>query len=218
MALQFEPSTTFSVVGCTNTGKSFWVYTLLKSKASLFREPPKHTLYCYSIYQDLFDRMEREFENFTLHQGLPSQSTLDDFCSQDSSQKIILFDDLMISLLASKEMAKLFTEGAHHRGLSIIFISQNLYQKGAVAKTVALNIHVLVLFKSMRSTGQISHLGREIFPNSPRALVDAYLECTSEKYGYLLLDLSPHTSNDDYRMRTHIFEHQAPTIVFVPRI
>jgi hypothetical protein len=43
------------------------------------KEPPKKIMYCYGVYQALFDDMERTLPQFTLHQGLPSQTVIDEF-------------------------------------------------------------------------------------------------------------------------------------------
>lgn len=174
-------------------------------------------MYCYGVHQTMFDRMEVEVPNFTLHERLPTKDTLDAFCSE-GHHKVILLDDLMMDVVSNVEMEKLFTQGAHHRNLTVIFLTQNMYAKGKNAKTIALNTHVLVLFKSMRSGGQISHLSRELYPSRGKVLVDAYNDDVSKAYGYLVIDLSPHAPCDQHRLRTHIFPDKWPLIVYVPRV
>lgn len=180
----------------------------------MFTEEPTHVLYCYSIHQKLFDRMEVEIPNFTLHQGLPSTATLDQFCDNGDTHKLIIADDMMSDIVASKEACKLITEGCHHRRVSSLIISHNLFTQGPCAKTIALNTHILVLFKAMRSAGQINHLGRQVFPHNPRAISESYTDCMKQRHGYLVVDLSPFTINDEYRLRTHIFPDEQPTIVY----
>ncbi len=217
MAVQFHPCTTFSIVGATNTGKSFFVYRLLKNKAEMFTEEPEKVLYCYSIFHDLLGRMEREIPQFQLHQGLPSKQELDDFCGEGKKHRLIVLDDLMTDITASKEMCKLVTEGCHHRHCSTITISHNIHERGRCAKTISLNTHVLVLFKSMRSVGQIDYLGRQIFPHAPHAISESYQDCVKRKYGYLVIDLSPHTSNEEYRLRTNVMPDEWPVIIYSVR-
>lgn len=216
MSLPLDSCTTISIIGATGTGKTSWVFKLLRHKDIMFKDPPTHIMYCYAIHQPMFDQMEASIPNFTLHEGLPSQATLEEFC--DGQHRLILLDDLMSDVVSNCEMGKLFTQGAHHRRITVIFISQNLYAKGKSAKTIALNTHVLVLFKSMRSTGQIAYMGRELFPGHQRVLLDAYLDATSKRYGYLLIDMSPHAEFEEYRMRTQIFPDEEPLIIYVPRV
>ena len=56
----------------------------------------------------------------------------------------------------------------------------------------------------MRNRSQIAHLGRELFPENPHKLLESYEDCMKTDYGYLCVDLNPHSENK-YRLRTHIF-------------
>jgi hypothetical protein len=124
----------------------------------------------------------------------------------------------MADVVSNSDLERLFTQGCHHRNLTTIFLGQNLYAKGKSAKTISLNTHILILFKSMRGGGQIAHLSREIYPGNPKALLDAYINATSMPYGYILVDLSPHTISDQYRLRTRVFPDEAPLVVYIPRV
>ena len=59
----------------------------------------------------------------------------------------------------------------------------------------------------MRNRSQIGYLGRELFPKNPNMLLESYEDCMKDSYGYLIVDLNPH-SDDKYRLRTHIFPGQ----------
>ena len=50
-------------------------------------------------------------------------------------------------------------------GISVMFLTQNLFQQGKCAHTIALNTHVLILMKNMRNASQIGHLARLLYPN-----------------------------------------------------
>ena len=116
------------------------------------RDPPSQILYCYGIYQPLFDDMERDIPNFTSRQGLPSVEELDEF-TMDRRHKLIVIDDLMHRVVQNKEMELLFTQGTHHRCVSVILITQNLYPGGKHARTIALNTWYMVLIEG-RFTGR----------------------------------------------------------------
>ncbi len=109
-------------------------------------------------------------------------------------------------------MELLFTQGCHHRRLSVIFITQNLYGQGKSARTIALNCWYLVLFKNIRGTSQIQTLGRQLFPGRSKALVESFGDATKESWGYLVVDLSPR-AKDEYRLRSKIYPDE-DTIIY----
>ena len=82
------------VAGPSNVGKTFWVRRLLEDK-HVFEHSPAGIMYCYSIYQPLFDEMEKSIDNITFHQGVPTESELKEFAGDDDRFKLVVLDDLM---------------------------------------------------------------------------------------------------------------------------
>jgi len=201
------------VSGATGSGKTRWVFRLLQHLHGMYTEnPPVEILYCYGIYQPLFDEMKRTLPHFTLHQGLPSPQELDEY-TRDGQHRLVILDDLMQQVIKNDQMELLFTQGCHHRRLSVIFITQNLMPQGKNSRNIALNTWYLVLLKNMRDTSQIAYLGRQIFPGKKNYLVEAYED--SMKYGYLMIELSPH-ADDQLRVRSRVFPGEDP-VIYLPR-
>ena len=124
--LPFEPCSSICISGQTGSGKTRWVYQLLTHIRDMYvKDPPTGILYCYGIYQPVFDEMERIVPNFTSKQGLPSSEEIDEFTA-DRCHKLIVIDDLMHKVTQDKEMELLFTQETHHRCVSVILITQNL--------------------------------------------------------------------------------------------
>ena len=69
---------------------------------------------------------------------------------------LLILDDLMQEVSNSKDLLDLFCQYSHHMGISVVYLTQNLFQQGRFSCTIALNTHVLVLLKSMRNASQIS--------------------------------------------------------------
>ncbi len=127
---------------------------------------------------------------------------------------MIILDDLMHSALKDPESELLFTQGCHHRRISVIFITQNLIPQGR-NRNIVLNTWFLVLMRNPRDAMQITHIGRQILPGKPKYIQEAYEDCMKDKYGYLMVDLSPHT-DEQYRVRTRIFPGEFP-VVYLPK-
>jgi hypothetical protein len=121
----------------------------------------------------------------------------------DGRRTLLIIDDLMAE--TDGRVTNIFTKGSHHKNASVVYISQNLYNKGKENRTINLNTHYLVLFKNPRDMMQISHLGRQMFPDRVKYFRDAFTDATSHRsYGYLLVDLKT-TTPDELRLRTDIF-------------
>ena len=212
--LPFHSCSSIVVSGTTGSGKTQCTYRLLENLKGMFHpDSPHNIMYCYGIWQPLFDEMESSIPNLTMHQGLPSQEDLDMF-TIDRQHNMIILDDLMQQVVQKPEMELLFTQGCHHRNLTVIFITQNLFQQGKSSCTIALNTWYYVLMKNMRDAFQMTTLGKQVFPGKANRLVEAYKDCMKEDYEYLVLDVSPH-AQDKYRMRSHIFPNEDP-VVYVP--
>jgi hypothetical protein len=189
------------------------VYELLKQLHLMYEEPPKKILYCYGIYQSLFDDMKRNLKHIRFQQGLPTVTDIDEFAN--GQHGLIILDDLMHNLISNKDIESLFTQGCHHRHFSVIFISQNLYGQGRSSRTIALNTWYLIIFKVIRDMGQLMTLGRQLYPGKSGVLVETYRDVMLTPYSYLVIDLTPH-AKDEYRLRTRVFPGVDP-IVYVPK-
>ena len=207
----FPECTSISVSGATCSGKTRWVFRLLRHKDDMFVRPPDKVLYCYGIYQPLFEDMERELPFITFHSGLPTEDELSKLSSEHRGNLVIL-DDLMERVTSSEVMEDLFVKGMHHQRLSILYLNQNLYCKGKHSRTINLNTHVLVLMKNPRDVSQLLCLIRQAFPGKGAFVMEAYKDATSKPYGYLILDFSP-SAEEEYRVRTNIFPEE-DTIVY----
>jgi len=68
------------------------------------------------------------------------------------------------------------------------------------ARAISLNAHAhyFVLFKNPWDANQFATLARQMYPNSSKFAVEAYVDATTVLYGYLLIDLTPdhHSMND----------------------
>ena len=203
----FPKNTSIAISGTTGSGKTMWVYKLLKQKDVMFEVSPTQVLYCYGIYQPVFQDMEREMSFINVHQGLPDIEMLIAL----NKNSLIILDDLARRIVESREMEELFTMGVHHRQLSVIYINQNMYCQGKYARTINLNTHFMILLKNPRDVSQVACLARQVFPHQSKAFIEAYQDCMKNSFGYLVIDLSPQ-GEDEYRLRTDIFKDDVTVI------
>jgi GTPase SAR1 family protein len=196
------------VVGASFSGKSTFTKRLIENR--MFEPFPERIVWCYGIYQPLYDEMLTLGVEFI--EGFPSElyETLD-----SSKSTLIVIDDLMDEVQDNKTLTKFFTKGCHHKNVTIIFILQNLFPQGKHCRTISLNTQYIVVFKNTRDKSQINCLGKQMFPGRSKYFQEAYLDATKARGGYLFLDLKPDTP-DDWRVRTNIFPTE-DTVVYASK-
>ena len=78
-----------------------------------------------------------------------------------SKRNLIIFDDLMTKAKCDQRIADLFTKGSHHRNISIVYLTQNVFPKGRACRDIALNMQYLVLFNNLIDRQQVATLGKK---------------------------------------------------------
>jgi len=90
--------------------------------------------------------------------------------------------------LSSGLVCDLFTKGTHHRNISIIPISQNIFHQSKHCSDISLNAKYLVLLKNVRDRSQFSPVKRreslptaaaEIDPKKPNFEIDDEVEVSN---------------------------------------
>ena len=199
----FEAGCTMMIAGPTGCGKTFFVKKLLTGKNN-FTQPVRNILYCYGVYQPLFNEMRRTIPNIEFHKGLPETSEIE-LLSSTKHFDIIVLDDLMERIVNSLSAQELFTKFCHHYNISTIYLSQNVFAQGKCSKTISLNTLILVLFPNHRDQSQIMILARQQSPRSPDLFLEAFEDATQMPYGYLVVDCTPKCP-EYLRWRSSIFK------------
>jgi len=193
------------ISGPTGSGKSVFVQRLIKHAKSIISPPPDRILYCYGVFQQIFNEME----GVEFNEGLPS------LCEFDGSRHtLVIIDDLMHE--TNDIVSKLFTRGSHHTNTSVVFITQNLFHADKVTRTITLNAQYMILFKNVRDKSQIAHLSRQMYPGNSKHMIESYSDATSEPYSYLFVDLKPNM-DENRRLKASIFPDDRDNYVYVPR-
>jgi hypothetical protein len=188
---------TVLVIGGTGCGKSVFTRSLIENHQQTFSHLPAQpkVLWCYGIYQDSF-AFPIKNTNSLFHEGLVDEDYI-----KTRRPDILVIDDMMNEKSDDIFVHNLFTKLSHHLNITVIFITQNLYQKGQVQ--MKRNAHYLVLMRSPSDKSQVMTLGRQLYPGSSHFFLEAYNDATSRKFGYLLIDVSPE-SEEETRLKTDI--------------
>ena len=158
MDARFKTPANFYISGQTQAGKSHFTRRMLRHLEELFYPVPTKIIYCYGEYQKKFDELP---SNVELMEGFP-ENLSDMVRGHDHS--LVVLDDLMSQCSNDQRVADLFTRGSHHRGISVLYLTQNLFPPGKLSRTISLNSHYFVIFRNPRDSLGISTLAKQMFP------------------------------------------------------
>ena len=140
MDVRFKTPANFYICGQTQCGKSYMVRQMLNHLEEMFYPFPTKIIYCYGEYQKEFDEFPL---NVQLLEGFPNDIGE---LTKGHDNSLIVLDDLMSQCSNDPCVADLFTRGSHHRGISVLYLTQNLFPPGKLSRTISLNSHYMLIF------------------------------------------------------------------------
>lgn len=201
MILPLKHTFSMIIAAPSRAGKTSFVMKLISEARTMITPPPEKIYFCYAEWQPLYETIP----DVTFHSGMIDIDTID-----TTLRNLIVIDDQAQE--TDQRMEQLFTRNSHHRNASVIFITQNLFQKNSHMRTMSLNASYLVLFRNPRDVNQIGVLARQMYAkDKSKFLIDAFQKATSKPYGYLFIDLRQETE-DLLRIRGGIFPDEYTVI------
>ena len=178
------------IAGPSGSGKTNLVEDLLHEK-TVFEQKPRKVVYAYDRWQPRFDRMKKR-DGIVFYKGIPDSAQLPKWFPKGG---VLVLDDLMEEGGQDKRGLDLFTKDSHHRNITVLFLTQDLFSPGKFSKTINRNAHYLVAFKNPRDKTGIRNVLLQMYPDKWRSILDVYNKVTSEPFGYLFIDVHP--ASDD---------------------
>lgn len=207
MSIQFKHPFTAIVAGPTSCGKTYFINKVLQHLQLLSDTTFERIIWYYDEWQPLYAAPSNTLIEYK--QGAPDTSEF-----TGTKPVLIIIDDLMRETGSS--VVDIFTKGSHHRNLSVFYITQNIFHQGKGQRDISLNANYIVFFKNPRDRAQIMHLARQLNPEEPKFICEAYRDATVKPHGYLMIDLKQDT-DDDYRFVSNILPEEYPTVAYIPK-
>ena len=161
--IKFKTPCKLTVVANSNSGKTYFVGRLLENAKGMFDTDFKNIYYHYgSAYQPIFDDMSKNISNLEFIFGLPSDEQIDAI-AKGKAHNCLVIDDLMLEVNNSPRMEKLWTVQSHHYNITVLYLTQNLFERGKAARTISLNTDIFCIFASLRDRFQIMHFTKQAF-------------------------------------------------------
>lgn len=162
----------------------------------------KNIYYCYSVWQQSYDRIR------TIEPQIKFIKGLDVVFNSIEPNSWLIIDDLAESIEQwSEEMIQLFTVRSHHEKISFTIVLHNLFHQSKCMRTLALNCTHYIVYKVVRDSSSLITLNKQIYPGQPKFLLSAYNQATSKPYGYIVIDLNQNTP-EELRVISNIFDRE----------
>ena len=150
--VRFKHPFTCIIAGSTGSGKSTFCVRFLQNLNSVCTEQrfKGGILWCFSERTSIptgeFDALNL---NIRYHESVPVG-----FKNTRGGPCLFILDDLLNDAYSSGLVCDLFTKGSHHRNISVILITQNIFHQSKHCRDISLNDKYLVLLKNVRDRNQ----------------------------------------------------------------
>ena len=172
-------------------GKTTFVKDILLHHNTRIQPQIQRIVWLYKRWQPMYTIIKSTvMPKVEFIQGIPQELDDDDYFGPRQNNLLIL-DDMMSTAGKDKRITDLFTEGSHHRSLSIISINQNLY--ATKDPTQRRNCQYMILYDNPVDKSMTFALARQMFPNNTDKFMKCFEKATKRPYGFLLLDLKSFT-------------------------
>lgn len=210
--MEWQHPYTCIIAGPTSCGKSVFVSKFLENIDVMVNVTFKEIIWCFGETQPLHEQIQKRIKiPIKFNEGLVDITDI--ALEKFPPPRLLIVDDLMRE--SNNKLVDIFSKHSHHRNMSIIFITQNIFHQGRGSRDMSLNSHYIVFFKNPREKNQALHFARQVYPENPKFIQEAYLDATSKPHSYLLFDMKQ-TTPDAFRFRAEIFPGESNT-VYVPK-
>ena len=204
-AFQFKHPSSILIAGPSGSGKTVFTTDLILNHRHLWPDTPPVVHYCHGVWQDSFKPLKQGGVHF--HEGIPESALLSKWFPKGG---LLVLDDLMEEGGKDKRVLDLFTKFSHHKGITVIYLTQDLFPPGKFAKTISRNAHYVVAFKNPRDQTGIRNLLCQSFPQNWREVQDVFNKVTDRPFGYIVLDFHNQTP-DSCRILSHVLDKEGYT-------
>ena len=169
----------------------------------------------YRSWQTLYNHLAQNHSVLFYENSLPAP--LEVILREQKAQRCLLvFDDALNSTRKTCDTDSLaidlFTRLKHHLNVSVIYLTQNLFEKANdVLRILNRNSDYLVIFKYPRDQTLIRYVVHQCQPDKQKAreIIKMYHYETSEPHSYVLFDYRQNTP-DPLRFKSSLFCERDP--------
>ena len=205
--------------GPSRSGKTTWVYNLLKHLPQFVKKVPDVIIFVFAQWQEKLDDLQAgKLVDFFIQGNDKIEEQLNKL-TQNNKSSLIIFDDQINSQTTTQYASHLFSVGARHSGKSCIWITQNLFdsgKNGTNVRSIRTNSDYIILFKCPGDCLSIQTLSKHI--TGGPLLYNIHQFVTSrDPYSYLMINITQ-ASNEKLKFTSHTFKKGGVMRVYTPQM
>ena len=205
--------------GPSRSGKTTYVYNLLKHLPQYVKKVPDVIIYVFAQWQEKLDDLQTgKLVDFFIQGNEQIEEKLNEL-TQNNKSSLIIFDDQINSQTTTEYAARLFSVDARHSGKSCIWITQNLFESGkngTNVRKIRTNADYIILFKCPGDCLSIQTLSKHI--TGGPLLYNIHQFVTSrDPYSYLMINITQ-ASNVKLKYTSHTFKKDGVMRVYIPQM
>lgn len=120
---------------------------------------------------------------------------------------LVILDDVFFQASNHPQVVKIFTQYRHHKNISDMMLTQNLFQQGKYSLAISLINNYMILFKKSERQDTDEYIGSANVPEKKAFFMEHIEDAVTEPYRYILVDLTP-PCLEPYRPTTGVLDRQ----------
>ena len=218
--LKFKHPARILICGPSNSGKTTLVRNILEQSENFFEYPLTRVVWYYATPQPGYDSLKQM--GVELKEGLPESIEIDfPRAAPDNQTQIIVLDDFMKQAAKDDHVLQLFTKWSHHKNLTAILITQNLYHQGRHSVDITRNVSVGGFIIELRNIQVIQRFLQSSYSKEQVREIMRWIRTNTygKPYSNFFIDFDMKTS-DQCRLRLNIIPtpERGFTKLFIPTL
>ena len=173
------------VAGPSSCGKTIFSCDTIQNWPLISRQAFHAIIYCWNKWQPKYEDMRQ----LVTHWVKDDESMISKIKSIARGQPVLIIFDDAIKSESLPEIANLFMIGGRHSNMSMMFLTQRMFDSDKSFMQISRNSDYFVVFKNPRDASEIGRLAQQLTPGK-RSLLGIYEEATRDPFSYLFIDLT----------------------------
>ena len=196
------------VAGPSSCGKTIFSCDTIQNWPLISRQAFHAIIYCWNKWQPKYEDMRQ----LVTHWVKDDESMISKIKSIARGQPVLIIFDDAINSKSLPEIANLFMIDGRHSNMSMMFLTQRMFDKDKSFMQISRNSDYFVVFKNPRDASEIGRLAQQLTPGK-RSLIGIYEEATKDPWSYLFIDLTQECP-PEVKYTSHLFDENGVVRVY----
>ena len=196
------------VAGPSSCGKTIFSCDTIQNWPLISRQAFHAIIYCWNKWQPKYEDMRQ----LVTHWVKDDESMISKIKSIARGQPVLIIFDDAIKSESLPEIANLFMIGGRHSNMSMMFLTQRMFDSDKSFMQISRNSDYFVVFKNPRDASEIGRLAQQLTPGK-RGLLPIYEEATKDPWSYLFIDLTQECP-PAVKYTSHLFDENGVVRVY----